>query len=103
MGRLTNDKFLSTVHRVRNKTTEARYSLPFFFGLSNDEYITTLAQFVTSDNPLKEEYQKGMTGFEHYNRRLQRAHHKHPSAVGGVEVALPLGMTKIDGVLIEGL
>lgn len=103
MGRLTNDTFLSTIHRVRNTDTRDRYSLPFFFGLSNDELISTLPQFVTEENPLKEEYKKPMTGYEHYNVRMQRAHHKHTSAVDGVDPALPYGMTKIDGVLVEGM
>ncbi|PYH94565.1 Clavaminate synthase-like protein [Aspergillus ellipticus CBS 707.79] len=60
-GRLTNDVFQSTVHRVCNKTSEGkepqgRYSIPFFFGMNNDELITTLPQFVTDKTPLKEEY-----------------------------------------------
>jgi isopenicillin N synthase-like dioxygenase len=103
MGRLTNDVFQSTVHRVCNKDTRGRYSLPFFFGLSNDELISTLPQFVTEENPLQEQYKKPMTGFEHYNVRMQRAHHKHGSAVNQVDPALPFGMTKINGVLVEGM
>ncbi|KAL2820848.1 Clavaminate synthase-like protein [Aspergillus cavernicola] len=107
-GRLTNDVFQSTVHRVRNKTAEgklsqSRYSMPFFFGMSNDELITTLPQFVTEENPLKENYLRGMTGYEHYNRRLQRAHHKHPSAVSSASTALPPGMTKVNGVLVDDM
>lgn len=103
MSRLTNDTFLSTVHRVQNNTSICRYSLPFFFGLNGDELTTTLPQFVTPETPLREEYKTGMTGYEHYNRRLQGAHHKHPNAIGKVSPALPRGMTKIDGVLVEGM
>lgn len=103
IGRLTNDAFLSTIHRVRNKTTEERYSLPFFFGFSNDELITTLPQFLTPESPLKEEYQQGMTGYEHYNRRLQRAHHNHPSAINNVSPALPIEMIRVNGVLVNGI
>jgi isopenicillin N synthase-like dioxygenase len=103
LARLTNDTFLSTVHRVQNRATIGRYSLPFFFGLNNDELTTTLPQFVTPETPLREGYETGMTGYEHYNQRLQRAHHKHPSAIGKMSPALPRGMTKIDGVLLEGM
>ncbi|CAG8394391.1 unnamed protein product [Penicillium salamii] len=57
-GRMTNDVFQSTVHRVCNKAPEgqkpqARYSMPFFFGMNNDELITTLPQFVTDQTPLR--------------------------------------------------
>lgn len=44
MGRLTNDKFASTVHRVCNKDPRGRYSMPFFYGLNNDELTETLVR-----------------------------------------------------------
>jgi len=105
MGVLTNDVFVSTVHRVCNKDKDSRgrYSMPFFFGLNNDELITPLPQFVSEERPLREGYEKGLTGYEHYNRRLQRAHHKHPDAVNNRDPALPKGMTRVNGVLVEGL
>lgn len=103
MARLTNDEFLSTVHRVRNLTGRARYSLPFFFGLNNDELITPLPQFVSPMKPLPEGYERGMTAYEHYNRRMQRAHHKHPTATEKWEPGLPKGMTKIDGETVKGI
>jgi len=103
MGRLTNDFFLSTIHRVRNKSGQGRYSLPFFFGLNADELITTLPHFVTAEKPLVEGYDIGMTGYEHYNRRMQRAHHKHPEATSKLNDRLPPGMTKINGILVNGL
>ncbi|ETS85869.1 hypothetical protein PFICI_03894 [Pestalotiopsis fici W106-1] len=101
MARLTNDVFQSTIHRVRNNNNKAkqRYSLPFFFGLNQDELTTTLPQFVTKENPLKPTYERGMTGYEHYNNRLRKAHTKHPSAKNDV-VNLPHSMIKVDGVLI---
>ncbi|KAH8892656.1 putative isopenicillin N synthetase, partial [Thozetella sp. PMI_491] len=52
MARLTNDTYQSTVHRVRNKTGKARYSLPFFFGLNNDELVSPLPQFISPENPV---------------------------------------------------
>ncbi|KAL4786913.1 hypothetical protein BJX76DRAFT_354726 [Aspergillus varians] len=105
-GRLTNDIFQSTIHRVRNKTPEgkpsqSRYSMPFFFGMNNDELITTLPRFVTEENPLKQNYRRGITGYEHYHQRLQRAHQKHPSAINTTSTALPPGMTKVDGVIVN--
>lgn len=42
MARLTNDTFQATVHRVCNKDPRGRYSLPFFYGLNNDELTETL-------------------------------------------------------------
>lgn len=93
----------STVHRVRNKTGKARYSLPFFFGLNNDELVETLSKFVTEKTPLREGYERGMTAYEHYNRRMQRAHHKHPTATEHWEPGLPKGMIKINGVFIENM
>ncbi|PYH94568.1 Clavaminate synthase-like protein [Aspergillus ellipticus CBS 707.79] len=103
MARLTNDVFLSTVHRVRNQTGRERYSLPFFFGLNNDELISPLPQFITPENPIRDGYETGITSFEHYNRRMQRAHHKHYTATDKMSTALPKWMTRIDGVLVEGL
>ena len=103
MARLTNSVFQSTVHRVRNISGRERYSMPFFFGLSNDELIHTLPQFVTPETPLCEGYERPITGYEHYNFRMQRAHHLHPSNVAKLKLGLPYGMTKINGELIEGM
>lgn len=37
MQRITNDKWVSTVHRVRNVSGKERVSIPFFFGFNLDE------------------------------------------------------------------
>ena len=103
LSRLTNDTYISTVHRVCNKDTRGRYSLPFFFGMNNDELVSTLPQFVTPETPLRPGYERGMTAYEHYNRRMEIAHHKHPNATGSGQAGLPKGMTKVDGVVVEGL
>ena len=36
LQRISNDKFVSTVHRVRNTSGLDRYSIPFFFSFNMD-------------------------------------------------------------------
>jgi isopenicillin N synthase-like dioxygenase len=36
LQRISNDKFVSTVHRVRNTSGLSRYSIPFFFSFNMD-------------------------------------------------------------------
>ncbi|KAF3019376.1 hypothetical protein E8E14_011640 [Neopestalotiopsis sp. 37M] len=42
LARWTNDRFVSTVHRVWNVTGQERYSIPFFFGVDYDATVSTL-------------------------------------------------------------
>ncbi|KIW28240.1 uncharacterized protein PV07_07919 [Cladophialophora immunda] len=75
MMRMTNDAFLSTVHRVINRGDSERYSIPFFFGINADELIGTLPSCITEDNPQKYD---PVTIFDHSRKRLFAARPNHP-------------------------
>lgn len=47
--RQTNDFFVSTVHRVVNKTGKERYSCPFFFGFNKDVKLEPVPTCVGED------------------------------------------------------
>lgn len=53
--RLSNDRFKSTVHRVFNRSTVDRYSMPFFFGFNFNEKCGVLPSCTDEDNPPKYE------------------------------------------------
>lgn len=71
----SNGRFLAAVHRVRNKTGEERYSLPFFLTMDPDADVKVLLE--------KDEEKK----FEDFNvgdlyiRRVLPARKKHPTSV----------------------
>ncbi|EPQ57953.1 Clavaminate synthase-like protein [Gloeophyllum trabeum ATCC 11539] len=53
--RLTNDRFLSTVHRASNHSEHDRVSMPFFFGFNFNETCSVLPTCVTESSPAKYE------------------------------------------------
>jgi len=51
--RWTNDEFVSTPHRVINRSGKERISFPLFFGANYDTVVRCLPQFQGPDNPPK--------------------------------------------------
>ncbi|KAL1305747.1 hypothetical protein AAFC00_007328 [Neodothiora populina] len=51
--RWTNDAYKSTVHRVVNRTTAERYSVPLFFSVNYETQVETLPSCISEDNPAK--------------------------------------------------
>ncbi|ROV96955.1 hypothetical protein VSDG_04128 [Cytospora chrysosperma] len=73
--RQTNDFFVSTVHRVINKSGKERYSAPFFFGFNRQKLLEPVPTCVSEESPMKYPV---MTGGEYYKFRARMV--KGPSA-----------------------
>ena len=78
LARWTNDKFISTVHRVWNITGKERYSIPFFFGANYDAVISTLESCLTEGQT---KYEPVLAG-DYVYRRLAASRIEKPAVVG---------------------
>lgn len=59
LARWSNDKFLSTIHRVRNITGQKRYSVPCFIGVNYDTIITPLPSCIGEKGTIYEPVRAG--------------------------------------------
>jgi isopenicillin N synthase-like dioxygenase len=53
LKRWTNDRFLSTAHRVRNDSGRDRYAIPFFYGARDDAPVEALPTCVGPERPAR--------------------------------------------------
>ncbi|KAK5111764.1 hypothetical protein LTR62_004684 [Meristemomyces frigidus] len=78
LERATNDVFVSTVHRVVNKTGDERYSLAYFFTPSHNVMLETVPTCWSFDRPKRYE---DVNAGKWQRERLYRARYKHPASI----------------------
>lgn len=76
LERQTNGRFLAAVHRVRNKTGEERYSLPFFLTMDPGVEVKILV----GDEEEERKFDDFNVG-DLYIRRVLPARKKHPTSI----------------------
>ncbi|KAK9425470.1 putative Fe2OG dioxygenase domain-containing protein [Seiridium unicorne] len=82
LERASNDRFVSTVHRVRNISGKERYSLAWFFSPSQDVMIKTLPTCIKDgEKPKYEDIKAG----DWQRERLLRARINHPASKAAKE------------------
>ena len=72
----TNDRYVSTLHRVINVTGKERYSYPFFMDMDFDAIVKPVDTCVSSDNPAK--YTPYTCGEHKYRRFVDSYTHLQP-------------------------
>ncbi|KAI1202163.1 2OG-Fe(II) oxygenase [Nemania serpens] len=72
MQRITNDRYVSTVHRAQNRSGKERISMPFFFGFNLNESCGVLDCCVAEG----EERKYGEISCEEWVQRRARAMHR---------------------------
>jgi isopenicillin N synthase-like dioxygenase len=77
----TNGRFPATVHRVRNKTGQERYSLPFFLTPDADAELEVLECCRDGDEEGKEKECEKINVGDLYIRRILPARKKHPTSI----------------------
>ncbi|KAJ9634435.1 hypothetical protein H2204_006260 [Knufia peltigerae] len=75
LQRISNDQFVSTVHRVRNSSGVNRYSIPFFFSFNMDVAVPVMPACTSEDNPAKYE-PRNLHEYTAERRRLKMETHK---------------------------
>ncbi|KIW62937.1 hypothetical protein PV04_09824 [Phialophora macrospora] len=79
LERATNEVFVSTVHRVVNKTPGAeRYSIPLFFSPSHNAMIDVIPTCWDENRPKMSE---PILAGKWQRERLYRSRYKHPAAI----------------------
>jgi isopenicillin N synthase-like dioxygenase len=78
LARWTNDRFMSTVHRVWNITGQERYSIPFFFEANYDAVISTLDSCLKGGQT---KYEPVLAG-DYVYRRLAASRVERPAVEG---------------------
>ncbi|KAF7185975.1 2-oxoglutarate-Fe(II) type oxidoreductase hxnY [Pseudocercospora fuligena] len=77
LERQTNGKFVATVHRVRNKTGERRYSIPFFLSQDPGASIEVVESCLEEGKEKPPPVNVG----DLYIRRVLPARKKHPTSI----------------------
>ncbi|KAE8443405.1 hypothetical protein EG329_001886 [Mollisiaceae sp. DMI_Dod_QoI] len=79
--RMSNNRFLSTVHRVKNISGRERHAMPFFFSLNMDAPVKVLPSCQSESNPAKYE---PITVAEYYRQRHEKQRRKHVQREAGL-------------------
>ncbi|TXH66805.1 MAG: isopenicillin N synthase family oxygenase [Thiothrix sp.] len=75
----TNDRYISTMHRVINSSGAERYSIPFFIDLDFDALVTAVPTCISAENPSK--YAPYTCGQHKYKRFLDSYKHLQETAI----------------------